>query len=240
MYALQLCQNARESWIKNQLATATVMQILGDLENEKIALENNEIFKNDEATRAYIENFALKVFKLADDDDRAGNGSKKTVLMYKSAITFIEILNIFGEIPEDFNVKVKHAKWRMVEIAKAMKEGREPRPVELQSPSMSTPNDQTLNNSNEQTYITSPVGSQVSPTIPTSINVHQSIRTSDFDEPLPEDYYTFIETKIDDRITNEAQKLAKYAVSALMFDDIPTAIKNLEDAIKILKPYDTK
>ena len=32
----------------------------------------------------------------------------------------------------------------------------------------------------------------------------------------------------------EAQKLAKYAASSLGFEDIPTAIKQLTDALKLL------
>jgi vacuolar protein sorting-associated protein VTA1 len=32
----------------------------------------------------------------------------------------------------------------------------------------------------------------------------------------------------------EAQKIAKYAVSSLSFEDIPTAVKNLTDALRLL------
>ena len=63
------------------------------------------------------------------------------------------------------------------------------------------------------------------------------IKFEDFDSPFPDDYYTFIETKVDVAATADAQKFAKYAISALMFDDIPTAISNLEAALKTLEPY---
>jgi vacuolar protein sorting-associated protein VTA1 len=42
----------------------------------KIVLANNDAVTNEAAGAAYIENFALKVFMSADNDDRNGTSGK--------------------------------------------------------------------------------------------------------------------------------------------------------------------
>lgn len=42
----------------------------------KVIMGNNEAIHSEAAGAAYIENFALKVFMSADNDDRAGNTGK--------------------------------------------------------------------------------------------------------------------------------------------------------------------
>lgn len=53
-----------------------LMSLLDALEQMKSILGNNDAVTNEAAGSAFVENFALKVFMSADNDDRAGNGGK--------------------------------------------------------------------------------------------------------------------------------------------------------------------
>jgi len=52
------------------------------------------------------------------------------------------------------------------------------------------------------------------------------------------DEYTFDEKQA--AIIQQAQKHSKYAVSALLYDDIDTAVQNLEAALSLLRPISSK
>lgn len=97
-------------------------------------LSTNDAATSDEAGSAYIENFALKVFLQADNEDRAGKANKATARKFLAASNFLELLSIFsgGNVAvsqsEDIAGKIKYAKWKAAEIGKAIKEGRKPDP----------------------------------------------------------------------------------------------------------------
>ncbi|KAF7731244.1 hypothetical protein EC973_000660 [Apophysomyces ossiformis] len=105
-------------------------QLLDSLEQRKVALAGNEAITDDIAGYAYVENFALKVFLNADNEDRAGNASKKTAKNFLAASTFLELLKTFGELDPEAGVeveeKIKYAKWKATDIMKALREGRRP------------------------------------------------------------------------------------------------------------------
>lgn len=50
--------------------------LLDSLENQKKSMGDNEAITNDLVGYAHIENFALKIFLNADNEDRAGKASK--------------------------------------------------------------------------------------------------------------------------------------------------------------------
>ena len=78
---------------------------------------------------AHVENFALELFEKADDADRKGQSNLATAKVFNSAYHVMEACKQFGgELPEDMLEKIKYAKWRVVEIAKATKERRAPAP----------------------------------------------------------------------------------------------------------------
>ncbi len=151
-----------------------------------------------------------------------------------------------------FNEMRKHCKWRAVEILKAIKEGREPRPI-VEDVSPATDAIATSNNATDvhTTSSTAPIVQHLKGS--STILNHQApivrvktilcllililFQEDDFSEPLPADYYTFVESTVDITVTAEAQAQARYAISALIFDDIPSAIVNLEKCLKILQPY---
>lgn len=105
------------------------------LETQKRSFGENEAISNDLVGYAHIETFALKIFNMADNEDRSGQSSKKTAKNFLAAANYLEILRVFGEIDADVEGKIKYAKWRATEIVKAAREGRPPvPPPELDEP----------------------------------------------------------------------------------------------------------
>ncbi|CAO3626921.1 unnamed protein product [Cunninghamella echinulata] len=89
---------------------------------------DNEVITNDLVGYAHVENFALKVFLSADNEDRSGNASKKTAKTFLASSVFLELLKVFGEVDAEVEGKIKYAKWKAADIMKAIREGRTPIP----------------------------------------------------------------------------------------------------------------
>jgi vacuolar protein sorting-associated protein VTA1 len=70
-------------------------------------LKENEVITDDTIGYAHVENFALKIFLSADNEDREGKASKyrglirKTAKSFLAASIFLELLKIFGELDTD-------------------------------------------------------------------------------------------------------------------------------------------
>ncbi|SPO23138.1 uncharacterized protein UTRI_01816 [Ustilago trichophora] len=122
-YAAQLgiSGNAKETEAKMYLLT-----LMDTLEDLKAKLADNDAVTNDAASSAYVENFALKVFVGADNEDRAGKATRATAKKFLAAGQFIELLKIFGTLEPEMQEKIKYSKWKAADIAKAFKEGRKP------------------------------------------------------------------------------------------------------------------
>ncbi|KAF8560045.1 DUF605-domain-containing protein [Imleria badia] len=107
-----------------------LVNLLDALERLKKEIGPNDTIDIEPASAAYVENFALKIFKMADDEDRAGNASKSTAKKFLAAANFFEVLRVFSEtdVSESTESKLKYAKWKAVDIAKAFREGRRPTP----------------------------------------------------------------------------------------------------------------
>lgn len=107
-----------------------LMDMMTALEKMKEQLKEHKEVSNDEAAAKYIENFALKVFTNADNEDRKGGSNRSTAKKFLAASNFFELLSIFDAKylnplvqPEE---KIKYAKWKAADIAKAYREGRVP------------------------------------------------------------------------------------------------------------------
>ncbi|KAG0206293.1 hypothetical protein BGX28_002239 [Mortierella sp. GBA30] len=105
-----------------------IEELLNVLEKQKKDIGDNEAISNDLVGYAHIENFALKIFKRADDEDRTGQGSQKTAKNFVAAANFLEVLKVFGDIDSEVEEKIKYSKWRAAEIVKAIRDGRQPAP----------------------------------------------------------------------------------------------------------------
>ncbi|KAF9512288.1 hypothetical protein BS47DRAFT_1091098 [Hydnum rufescens UP504] len=106
-----------------------LFDLMDTLEKLKQELKSNDAIATDEAGSAYIENFALKVFNLADNEDRKGKASRSTAKKFLAAANFLELLTIFDVGDQSENEeKIRYSKWKAADIAKAFREGRQPTP----------------------------------------------------------------------------------------------------------------
>ena len=151
--------------------------------------------------------------------------------------------------------KLKYAKLKAVDYQRAFKDGKTPasgNPLESAGNDPSDAIDGSNNTSDYQQSFESQQNGSSQPDLginTTIINqlpktpevpraAAKKFPTIDFDEPLPDDYLRFVEpVGANPQLVTAAEKHAKFAISALLFDDIPSAIKNLEDALKVLSPY---
>nr|ODN90480.1 vacuolar protein sorting-associated protein VTA1 [Cryptococcus depauperatus CBS 7841] len=105
--------------------TIFLMSLIDALEQATLA--NSEAITSEAAGAAYVENFALKVFMSADNDDRAGITGKATIRKFVVAGQFIEVLRCFEHgMTEEMEQKLQYARWKAADGAKALREGRTP------------------------------------------------------------------------------------------------------------------
>ncbi|WWD21159.1 hypothetical protein CI109_105642 [Kwoniella shandongensis] len=125
------CFSAAQKALKVQNRTREdtmfLMSVIDALEHMKSILASNEGITSEAAGAAHVENFALKVFMSADNDDRAGNTGKATIRKFVVAGQFIEVLRCFENgMTEEMEQKLQYARWKAADGAKALREGRTP------------------------------------------------------------------------------------------------------------------
>jgi len=98
--------------------------LMGQLEKAKPQLPE----QSKEEKQESILELALNVFTIADNEDRAGNATKGTAIKFRTCSTLFEACSTLGDISEDVNEKLRYARWKQVDIMKAIKEGRKPTP----------------------------------------------------------------------------------------------------------------
>lgn len=119
--------------VRSKEGRSFLIDMMDSLEKMKLQLGDTDAL-GDEAGQAYIENFALRVFEMADREDRAGGANKGTARKFLAASCFLDLMNIFENVDPDITQKVAYAKWRAAEISKALREGRQPVPPARDSP----------------------------------------------------------------------------------------------------------
>jgi vacuolar protein sorting-associated protein VTA1 len=126
LYALQEAMEVRSKIPKEDMTYILLLMDAAEAEKKQLGAAAEQA----EADRqAHVENFALELFEKADDLDRNGQSTLATAKVFNSAYHVMEACKQFGgELPEDMREKIKYAKWRVVEIAKATKERRPPAP----------------------------------------------------------------------------------------------------------------
>ncbi|PPQ82643.1 hypothetical protein CVT25_007572 [Psilocybe cyanescens] len=104
--------------------------LLNALEQMKTAIGTNDAIDIESVSSAYLENFALKVFANADNEDRGGRATRSTAKKFLAAANFLEVLKTFpkSDVSESNEDKIRYAKWKAADIAKAFREGRKPVP----------------------------------------------------------------------------------------------------------------
>ncbi|XP_069141119.1 vacuolar protein sorting-associated protein VTA1 homolog isoform X2 [Argopecten irradians] len=86
----------------------------------------DEAITNEVIGQAHVEDYALKVFLFADNEDRAGRFNKNVVKSFYSSGMLFDVLSVFGEPSEDIEKNKKYAKWKAAYIHKCLKNGETP------------------------------------------------------------------------------------------------------------------
>ncbi|EKM48512.1 uncharacterized protein PHACADRAFT_132349 [Phanerochaete carnosa HHB-10118-sp] len=134
--------------LKDNAARMFLLHLLETLEKMKADIGQNDVIDDESVSSAYVENFALRVFAAADGEDRKGNATRTTAKKFLAAANFLEVLSVFNSSTDapatTINVpeKIRYAKWKAADIAKAFREGRKPTPGgadEVQTTAEETP-----------------------------------------------------------------------------------------------------
>lgn len=110
-------------------ARTCLSELLSSLETEKKAMS---VFSTEECA-AICQKFALEIFEKADEEDRAGSATKGTAKTFYAAAVFLKIIEQFYDkeanpMDEDVTEKWKYARWKAMDINKAITEGRDVTP----------------------------------------------------------------------------------------------------------------
>ncbi|CAH7162741.1 Vta1 [Phodopus roborovskii] len=231
----------------------------------KKQLGDNEAVTQEIVGCAHLENYALKMFLYADNEDRAGRFHKNMIKSFYTASLLIDVITVFGELTDE-NVKHrKYARWKATYIHNCLKNGETPQagpvgieedkdaeetedvgatslPTQPPQPSSSSTNDPSNLAPGSYTGIQIPPGAHAPANTPAEVP-HSTGVTSNAVQPSPQtipaidpDLYTTSQGDI--RLTPEdfarAQKYCKYAGSALQYEDVGTAVQNLQKALRLL------
>ncbi|KAG1754875.1 Vta1 like-domain-containing protein [Suillus paluster] len=180
-YAAQLGINLKA---KDTASRTLLLNLLNALERLKAQIGPNDAIHIEAASAAYVENFALRVFSMADDEDREGHATRSTAKKFLAAANFFEVLKVFPktEISDAIDDKIKYSKWKAADIAKAYREGRKPTPGPAGSqfdlePLPATSGASELPSGAEESQTSPPVTSQ-SPISPQTSHKRQSPKMS--------------------------------------------------------------
>jgi len=203
-----------------------------------------------------METFAIGVFEAADGEDRRGPITDNTVRKFTVAVLFLDVLTQFGELAPDLEEKRRYAKYKATYIRKCLAEGRTPDP----GPPMEQADDQHMPGAPthplpppampQQPPPTQQQASPSFPPAPSSISPPSStsepsvVPPASAPLPPPSDSSNVSAPAVpaatgpaghlSAKAMQDAQKKAQYAASALSFRDVPTAIENLKEALRLL------
>jgi vacuolar protein sorting-associated protein VTA1 len=191
--------------------------------------------------------------------------TRKTAKTFLAASIFLEVLKVFGDaVGEGVEEKIRYAKWKAADYMKAFREGRAPVPgppggeaaaldegdvgdagfaplAESTLPGMtfadsafpSIPSSSTPGKATSKPSTPVAVAPSAPPSRP---GVHASNVLALFPEGNAGDEDGSSPLVLDHAKLLQAQKQARQAVAALQYDDIVTAVGNLEKALAILRP----
>ena len=147
----------------------------------------------------------------------------------------------------DIQQKIKYAKFKAADIIKAIKEGRNPipgAPGEQMASSVEAPQDPKM--IPQDMAMPSPLDPPLASPVFNPSNSLLPLDASSISQTL-----SFAQTvgetnpdsekieRMDYKSLQQAQKHAKFAISALNYDDVKTALDQLRKAIEILEPFES-
>ncbi|XP_064609842.1 vacuolar protein sorting-associated protein VTA1 homolog [Liolophura sinensis] len=121
-------QKGMEADRKSPEGRAYLVGLMDYLEKFKTQYAGVEAVHNEIVGQAHFEDYALKVFLYADNEDRAGRFNKSVVRSFFTAGLLFDVLSVFGELSEDVQKNRKYAKWKATYIHKCLQSGEQPVP----------------------------------------------------------------------------------------------------------------
>lgn len=103
-----------------------LVKLMDQLESMKKELSDNDSISQEVVGNAHIENYALKMFLYADNEDRAGRFHKNMIKSFYSASLLLDVLSVFGELSEENIQHRKYARWKATYIHNCLKNGETP------------------------------------------------------------------------------------------------------------------
>ncbi|KAJ2784729.1 hypothetical protein H4R18_000944 [Coemansia javaensis] len=204
-----------------------VAALLDELEAGKAQLQGAPAMANDEAAARHCTVFALRIFARADTKDREARTDKTTARNFIVASQFLQVVAAFGDLPPDTAEKIRYAKWRAAEILRAVREGHMlPSVPRNRLPAPDAPGQPHQPHQPHQP--TPPPLSQPAPA------AFVPVPAASVPAPAVGDDG---ELALDPADAKAAQKFARWAISALEYDDVDTAVTNLQKAIDVLARY---
>uniref|UniRef100_A0A914V161 Uncharacterized protein n=1 Tax=Plectus sambesii TaxID=2011161 RepID=A0A914V161_9BILA len=228
--------------------------LLNTLEQVKKQLAGNEAISSDIVAQAHIEQMAIRLFNHGDNEDRAGRYGKNLVKTFYTAGHLMDVLTLFGELDEQLQSNRKYAKWKATYIHNCLKNGETPVPgppggFSADDQEGAVGGDPSLGfdqlNVRDERYDDKHDTASLPPpsTVPAHSNVYSLPQPASDPYitpaaglgPPPVQHHTTasgVTLKAED--FTKAQKYAKYAVSALSYEDTVAAVENLQKALNIL------
>ncbi|NXR23180.1 VTA1 protein, partial [Cinclus mexicanus] len=237
-------------------------KLMDQLEAMKKQFGDNEAITQEIVGSAHVENYALKMFLYADNEDRAGQFHKNMIKSFYTASLLIDVLTVFGELSEENAQHRKYARWKAAYIHNCLKNGETPQPgpigmegesfadAEREEAGSSSVHSGTTPSSSSSTYeanntptsnftgIHIPPGAHAPANTPAEVPHNTGMSKSHWRNPCLYWLTNFFPNSREVRLTPEdfarAQKYCKYAGSALQYEDVSTAVQNLQKALKLL------
>lgn len=213
-----------------------ILEQMDWLEQVKKAHAENEAISQEVVGQAHFENATLAIFARADAMDRKAEYTANVPKIFALTASLITIMNIFGELTDDWAEKKKYALYKTVDIMKCLKEGRQPVPGPPGG--FKDEEDELDQLGEENSYSTT----YTSPQEPTTSNYQPPTEPAFTPaiDPAPTVAEPSPIAPVSSFCPNQAQKdkaskNAKYAVSSLTYDDVPGAISFLQKSLRLLQ-----
>lgn len=249
MYAVQEGLSVHKG---DPVAKAYLNELMDKLQQMKRTLKEEEAMSSDVVAQVHIEDVALRLFKHADEQDRAARFDRNMIKAFFTSSHIFTTLKQFGELSDEVESKMKYAKWKAVEIDRCLKGGVPPTPgppaagvsddpLELQFGGVGPPQIgfSVEPSANEQDpSIVQPPGPK--PVPKPRQNIPQPTPQEGADSlPIPSgkvagSFQNPVVPSLGPAEIAKAQKLCKFASSALDYEDVQGAIEYLGKAMNLL------
>jgi vacuolar protein sorting-associated protein VTA1 len=233
------------SGVKDKEAKHFIGNMVSRLESDASKLGSSTTA---EEGQPLCEQLALSIFNHADEVDRSQQSDKSNALAFYASSVIFEICQYFGPLSPDLSEKCKYAQFKCAEISKAIREGRLPSvaaPVSspvLQAPKAETATVTAPENPHALAFVSHTgkhdavdfiTGSSSSSVVSSNSSARFGLES----EQLHSQNSQFLNTESRIDQCTRAERSCRLALSSLHFQDINSAVSNLEEALSILKPF---